>query len=110
MKVIYVAGKYRGDSAWETYYNIHLARLAAWRLWNEGWAAICPHSNTAFFDGGASFSDYNKWLQGDLEILRRCDAIYMLRGWDKSEGARQEWELAKELGLEFHYEGDREDE
>lgn len=37
--------------------------------------------------------------------LECCDAIYMLEGWGESEGARQEYGWAKELGMEAVFEG-----
>ena len=110
MKVIYVAGRYLGECDWETYNNIHHARVAARRLWDEGWAVICPHANTAFFGGPNERDrdnpngDWQRWIRGDLEILARCDAIYMLRGWQDSKGASIEYAKARELGVEILYE------
>jgi hypothetical protein len=110
MKVIYVAGKYLGKSNWETYLNIHKARVVAERLWSEGWAVICPHSNTAFFDGEDGTNKDNptgswmKWVNGDLEILARCDAIYVLNNWEDSKGAKLELQHARRLGLEVLFE------
>lgn len=42
----------------------------------------------------------------DNEALRHCDAIYMLKGWRYSEGARAEYETAKKRGLLTMYESD----
>ena len=103
MKVIYVAGKYCGSTEWDMWNNIEHASREARELWLEGWAVICPHKNTAFF-GGKGGSHRNLWLVGDLEILKRCDAIFMLEGWKDSEGARAELNLAKELKLEIIHE------
>jgi hypothetical protein len=44
------------------------------------------------------------FLEGDIEILKRCDIIYMLKNWDSSLGARDELKLAKKIGLEVVYE------
>lgn len=110
MKVIYVAGKYLGECDWETYNNIHHARLIAHKLWDEGWAVICPHANTAFFgrigerDRSNPTGDWRKWLNGDLEIISRCDAIYMLNNYKNSMGAKAELRRAKELGLKIYFE------
>ena len=59
---------------------------------------ICPHKNTAHFGG---LCNKDVYLEGDLEILSRCDAICLLKGWENSQGARQEYDLARELGLEI---------
>lgn len=98
MKVIFVSGPYRAATEREVVNNIRRAEAAALRLWREGWAVICPHLNTAHFGG---YCEDSTWLAGDLEILRRCDAIYMLPGWENSEGASAEFTVAKHAGLEI---------
>jgi hypothetical protein len=40
----------------------------------------------------------------DLNAILKCDAIYMLPGWEKSEGAKVEHALAVYLGLKIFYE------
>ncbi len=101
MKIIYVAGAYRAKTEWGLIQNIRKAEQAAIKLWQEGWAVICPHKNTAHFGG---LCPDNTWLDGDLEMLKRCDAIYMLRGWEKSKGATAEHQLAIKMGLEVYFE------
>lgn len=96
MKVAYVAGPYRADTIYGVAQNIQKARDVALRLWKLGYAAICPHSNTAFFDGAC---DDSVWLSGDLEILRRCDFVVVLDGWERSEGATKEVQIANIHGI-----------
>ena len=100
MKIIYVAGPYRADTENGVFENIMRARKKARELWLEGWVVICPHMNTAFMDGG----DPQRYLDGSLEILKRCDAIYMLRDYPLSEGAHAEFSQAMRDGLEIYYE------
>ncbi len=102
-KVVYVAGKYTSDTEWGIWNNIEHASRVARSLWEQGYAVICPHKNTAFF-GGAGHSHRQLWLEGDLEIIRRCDVMYMLNNWKDSEGAKEELALAIQLGLEIQYE------
>lgn len=102
MKVIYIAGKYRGESEREVFDNIILARSAALKLWNRGWAVICPHTNSMFM--GSRLGGDEGFIVGDLEILSRCDAIYMLLNYRESKGALQELEVARRLGLEIYFE------
>lgn len=102
MKVIYVSGKFRADSYWGIFQNVRHAEGAALRLWKQGYAVVCPHLNTANFQG--AIANDAIWLQGDLEILSRCDAIYMLKDWERSKGAKRELEVAIENNLEVLYE------
>ena len=100
MKIIYVAGPYRADTIRGMVENIRRAEAAALHLWKAGWAVICPHKNTELFDGHCAD---DVWLRGDLAILSRCDAVYMLNGWENSEGATEEHRLAQKLGLTVMY-------
>lgn len=40
-------------------------------------------------------------------ILTTCDAIYMLDDWTKSEGAKSEYWMAKEMSLKIYYQSDQ---
>ncbi len=43
-------------------------------------------------------------LLRDIEAVFESDCIYMLRGWERSEGARMEHALAVALGMSIQYE------
>jgi len=108
--IFYVAGPYRPQSAFQSlpiirwFYilrNILRARRLSIWLWKNGDIAICPHLNTAFFD----LHDIpdRVFLQGDIAILKRCDAIVMLDGWQKSIGASSEHCIAVFNGTPIYY-------
>ena len=96
MKLAYVAGPYRAPTEWEVKRNIEAAERIAVALWQQGYAVICPHKNTAFFGGAASDE---VWLTGDLEIMRRCDLVVLVPGWRSSSGTRAEVAEAQCLGI-----------
>ena len=96
LPVIYIAGPYRAETPWRVLANVRAAQEAALRVWKLGGVALCPHSNTGLFDGECPD---DVWLLGDLELLRRCDAVLMIGGWQKSQGACAERQLAEDLGL-----------
>lgn len=96
MKLVYVAGPFRGKSAWDIECNIRRAEELALEVWRLGAAALCPHCNTRFFQNAAPDE---VWLKGDLEILRRCDAVVLTPDWRKSSGARAEVEEALVLDI-----------
>lgn len=97
MKVAYVAGPYRAKTMNGVWQNIERAKMIAAELWKMGYAVICPHANTAFMDGsttGNQADDSHVWLEGDFEILKRCDCIVMIPGWERSQGATAEMQFA----------------
>lgn len=100
MKVLFISGPYRAKTIYETLENIRRAEKWALYFWHKGYAVICPHKNTALFDG---IADDKIWLKGDLEIMRRCDIVFAMPGWKKSRGARAEIKEAKRIGLEIIY-------
>lgn len=108
MKVCYVAGPYRSKAGPHDFYgtlqNIRAAEAVAIDLWRMGIAALCPHKNTACFDGAVEGDEI--WLEGALEMMKRCDIVVMTPGWRESSGARKEYEVAEERGIPI-YEYDR---
>jgi hypothetical protein len=103
MNIAYISMPYRANNGNTILENIRNAERLAIKYWRLGYAVICPHLNTAHFDG---LMPDSTWLVGDLEILlrlRRSDAIVMGKGWKKSEGCKSEWLLAKERGIQIIY-------
>lgn len=49
----------------------------------------------------ATWADY---MREDIRALTCCNAIFMLKGWWRSKGARLERYIAKKLGLSIIYE------
>lgn len=96
MKVIYIAGKFRGETWWDVRRNVLDAEQAALAIWKLGAAVICPHLNTANFD---KVLPDEIFLAGNMEILRRCDAVFLLPTWKESRGATAEYGEACRLGL-----------
>lgn len=52
-------------------------------------------------------SEHDPWeehIAKDIINLIDCEGIYMLQGWEDSQGARIEHAVAKEIGLKVMYE------
>lgn len=96
MTVVYIAGPFRGPDAYAIHQHICRAEALALKVWRLGAAAICPHLNTAHFQGALPDQ---VWLEGDLAILRRCDVVLTLPDWTRSAGARAEVRAAREWAI-----------
>jgi len=108
--VLYIAGPYSArpgsaDPDLEIRQNIMKAEAAARAAWQAGWVPICPHMNSA---GGEHLPGVQQedFLAGDLEILRRCDALLAIEDWSLSAGARGEVAFARANGIPVFYLGD----
>jgi hypothetical protein len=90
--IAYVAGPYRNSPD-----GIDRAVRFSKVLWGRGIPTICPHANSLNFEHDIPNDDI--FLDGYLDILRKCDEIYILPGWKTSVGTLGELKLARELGL-----------
>lgn len=95
MKTIYVAGPYRGETTWVVESNIRRAEGAGLWIAKLGAVPVIPHTMTRFFDG--EIND-QFWLDATMELLKRCDAIYLCPGWQASKGSTAELEHAQAAG------------
>jgi hypothetical protein len=107
--VCYVAGPYRASSGYLIKQNIRKAEDVAVQLWVAGFVPICPHLNTAFFDGAYGLEDA-VWLKGDLEIIKRCDFMVVIPGWQTSQGTLHEIDIARQAGLPVYFWSDEKDQ
>ena len=96
MKVAFVSGPYRAESHHAVVGNIRSAeRVAKW-LWAAGYAALCPHTNTAMFSG---ICPEENFLEGCLVFVHKSDLLVLAPGWERSSGAKAELALAYEVGI-----------
>ena len=96
MKLIYIAGPFRGATQWDIEINVHEAALGGMKVAEAGGVPVIPHTMYRAWNGTL---DDQFWLDATREILRRCDGLALLAGWDWSAGARAEREEAVALGM-----------
>lgn len=94
MKLVYLASPYSGKDENEIWHNVIKAHQKAAEVWQAGFVCISPCSNTAFFGG-----DYDLYLKGDMEIIKRCDAVLLNDGWENSKGCQMERSFAESMGI-----------
>ena len=106
-RLLYISGPYTAPTHIEVLLNIDRAKAKILYLYKKGYIPVCPHTMSSFMGGGLCkdpVKDYRAWMEIDLAILERCDGIFMLKGWKKSKGAKEEHTLAIQLGLTIEYE------
>ena len=96
MTAVYIGGPYSAPTQHQIEQNIRAAEALALEVWKLGAVAICPHTMTRFYEG---VLPRETWLAGDLELLRRSDALLLVRGWEESAGTRAEVEYASQLKI-----------
>ena len=55
-------------------------------------------------NGLSEIAPWEEHMAKDIIDLLQCEGIYMLQGWEDSQGARIEHAVAKEIGLKVMYE------
>ena len=102
----YLQGAYAAPTPEGIKANIDHACAARDRLALAGWSVHCPHANTAHMENLIPGADQGLFYTMDLTMLKVCDVIYMLHGWQYSKGACIELQAATEWGLRIIYEKD----
>lgn len=87
MKLIYIAAPYRAKTIVGLQHNISQAKILAQYQWIKGNAAICPHLNTANFDGLCPDENF---LLGTKKMLVTCDEAIFHPDAQKSQGCIEE--------------------
>ena len=91
---VYLSGKITGDSNYKEKFASMTEELLSY-----GYTVFNP----AVLPDGFEYEDY---MSLDLKILSKCDAIFLLRDWKNSPGAKREYEEALKLGLKILSEDD----
>jgi hypothetical protein len=96
LKVIYIAGPFTGPTAWDIAENIRIAERFGLLVAKAGAMPLIPHANTAHFHGQKT---PQFWLDGTMELLRRCDGAIFIPRWRQSSGAKGEFSEAGYLSI-----------
>ena len=88
---IYIAGPIANDENYMQHFEKAEKELKA-----QGFEVINPAKNQCF--------NYRQFIDMGLYELSMCDSIYMLKGWQDSNGALLEKHYAEVVGMEIIYE------
>lgn len=98
MKKVYLSGKIAGLPEEEYKQNFAQAAMDA--------LAFFPDEQVTIVNPATLPAIHNTWadyLIRDLMLLKDCDALVMLPGWEDSKGAMTEHAFAHGIGIEIHY-------
>lgn len=107
MKLVYIAGAYRAKAGRTVEQNIADATQQAvnvcWLPQLAAWYPVTPHLNTAHFEDKLLLQEVEDeyWLNGTMEMMRRCDAVLLIKpdAAEHSTGTAAEVATAKALGI-----------
>lgn len=102
---VYIAGPMRGypDYNYPAFYRAEAGLLA------DGCEVVNPAKvGNAYGTPDQLVADkglLDRLMNDELRMIATCDTIYLLKGWEASEGARNELAVALMLGLVIMLEG-----
>jgi hypothetical protein len=97
--VVYVAGPFGAPTPWGVELNVRLAEEVALKVALVGHYPLCPHAMYRNYDGTRP---YEFWIAATLELLKRCDSVLLVDGWERSRGAIGERDYAIAHGMPVH--------
>ena len=106
-KRIYIAGPMRGckDLNYDEFTRVALEFLNNPKLY-DAWIAVNPVEIGEDFGCAAELDNdpelLERLMEFELAAVKSCDAILLLCGWEKSEGARGELAVALANNLEIY--------
>ena len=101
-KKVYIAGPFKGASAWEIENNVRKAEAIMLAVNAAGGAALAPHLQGRYMYGTL---DEAAWLEVDFAWLEVAEALLVLPGSENSKGTQQEVVRAVELNIPIFYMG-----
>lgn len=97
MSKVYISGPITGTSDYMERFNKAETELQA-----SGFSVINPAKVNATLPEDTSYEEYMKM---SMLMLDMCDAIYMLKGWEKSPGSNREYGYAMAMDKIIFREG-----
>jgi len=102
-KKIYVAGAIESNSIITSLENLRRGQRSSFLIMQMGFIPFCPFIDFLFFFQVRPENNEKitkEMIQEySMEWLKVCDAVYLVPGWEESEGTQKEIRVADELGI-----------
>lgn len=91
MRLVYVAGPLRAASKREVDANIARAAHVALEVYRSGCLPVVPHLLTRWVEIlSITLEDEQFLMAGLIDLMRTCDEVWLMDGWERSEGTWDE--------------------
>jgi len=105
----FISGRFRGANHWEIHCNVLKAEACVPKVLSLGYIPFCPHKETENMQGVYPDQLFLDMCLAKIRMMNpERDILFMVENWRDSEGAREEYNLARELGITIMGEGDYE--
>lgn len=94
-KKVYISGPITGTKDYMSRFSTAHLSLA-----RQGYSVVNPAMVNAMLPEDTTYDEY---MAMSFAMLDMCDSVYMLDGWEKSKGAKMEFERDVKNGLNIIY-------
>ena len=99
----YICSPYRGATKEEVEKYIKYARELTRTVLSHGHSAVAPRLYITNFLNDSRSEERKRGLETSLEILKKCDAVYVGQKFGISKGMAAEIKEAEKLGIRVFY-------
>ena len=99
----YICSPYRGATKEEVEKHIGYAKELARTVLLHGFGVIAPHLYMPNCLDDSNSEERKRGLEASLEILKKCDVVYVGQKFGISEGMAAEIKEAEKLGISVFY-------
>jgi hypothetical protein len=100
--LVYLAGPFTATTRDGVERNIRAAEDIGIEVARLGAMPVCPHANTSRPEY-EHVQGYDFWIVGTMKLMLVCNAVLMLDGWEQSNGARGERQVAHDACMTVLY-------
>lgn len=100
IKLIYIACAFNAPTDFEMQLNVTAARQAGYQIAKLGFYPVMPTVNTSGFQAA---NNIEFWYEATIELMRRCDAVYVVDGWHNSTCVKGEIKEATLLEIPIYF-------
>lgn len=100
---VYISGAITGINNYQEHFKKAEDHIKSFGLKTLNPVEFCKGMEKKAKEMGVTL-EWGDYMRKCLVMIPAADAIYMLRGWEKSKGARLEHHIAQELEIEIIYE------
>lgn len=105
MRKVFISGAISGVENWQEHFMNGEAQVLKMFDAQEDLIVFNPlRFPKPDFNPNDKQDEWQAYMRSTITHLMQCNTIYMLKGWEKSKGAFDEFYMAKELGMEIYYE------
>lgn len=96
---VYISGPITGTDNF-----VERFAMAEWMLRQKGYTVMNPASAARLSEMPPATTAWEEYMGDDLKMIATADAIYLLKGWENSRGAKIEYNVAVGMGKQIMHE------